>query len=103
MRYFSPFQILEIQKRLDFRTTGIAYLTFRLWINVWSGIILIIMVATDASALVSYITRFTEESFAALISFIFIYESMAKLMKILSQSRTIEWNPVRDDGRRLVP
>jgi len=32
------------------------------------------MVATDASSLVSYITRFTEESFAMLIAVIFIYE-----------------------------
>lgn len=32
------------------------------------------MVAIDASALVCYITRFTEENFATLIAFIFIYK-----------------------------
>lgn len=31
-----------------------------------------ILVAIDASALVCYITRFTEENFATLIAFIFI-------------------------------
>lgn len=32
------------------------------------------MVAIDASALVCYITRFTEENFATLVAVIFIYE-----------------------------
>nr|CAD7393839.1 unnamed protein product [Timema cristinae] len=50
------------------------YLPFRLWIGVWIGIILLIMVAIDASAFVCYITRFTEENFATLIAFIFIYK-----------------------------
>jgi sodium bicarbonate transporter 10 len=40
------------------------YLSFRFCIYLWTALILFIMVATDASALVSYITRFTEESFA---------------------------------------
>lgn len=45
---------------------------FRFWIGTWISIILIILVAVDASALVCYITRFTEENFATLIAFIFI-------------------------------
>lgn len=48
------------------------YMSFRFWIGTWITIILIILVAIDASALVCYITRFTEENFATLISFIFI-------------------------------
>jgi len=32
-------------------------------------------VAFDASSLISYVTRYTEESFSALISFIFIYQA----------------------------
>lgn len=50
------------------------YMTFRFWIGTWITIILIILVAVDASALVCYITRFTEENFATLIAFIFIYK-----------------------------
>lgn len=46
----------------------------RFWIGTWITVILIIMVAIDASALVCYITRFTEENFATLIAFIFIYK-----------------------------
>jgi HCO3- transporter family. len=49
-------------------------MSFRLWIGLWIGFILIILVAVDASALVCYITRFTEENFATLIAFIFIYK-----------------------------
>lgn len=50
------------------------YMSFRLWIGIWITIILVILVAIDASALVCYITRFTEENFATLIAFIFIYK-----------------------------
>lgn len=47
-------------------------MSFRLWIGLWTALILFILVAVDASALVCYITRFTEENFATLIAFIFI-------------------------------
>lgn len=50
------------------------YLEFRLWIGLWVGVILIILVALDASAFVCYITRFTEENFATLIALIFMVE-----------------------------
>ena len=49
-------------------------MSFRFWIGTWITGILIILVAIDASALVCYITRFTEENFATLIAFIFIYK-----------------------------
>lgn len=65
-----------------FRTYSLEYLPLRFWIGMWTGFFLLIMVATDASYLVRYITRFTEEGFAALISFIFIYESLEKLIAI---------------------
>lgn len=52
--------------------TGLDYMSFRFWIGTWITIILIVLVAVDASALVCYITRFTEENFATLIAFIFI-------------------------------
>jgi len=58
------------------------YLALRLWIGVWIGIILIILVAVDASAFVCYITRFTEENFALLIATIFIYKAIEKVLSI---------------------
>ncbi|XP_053096090.1 electrogenic sodium bicarbonate cotransporter 1 isoform X3 [Pangasianodon hypophthalmus] len=58
------------------------YLEFRLWIGLWSGFLCLVLVATDASFLVQYFTRFTEEGFAALISFIFIYDAFKKMLKL---------------------
>ena len=48
----------------------------------WIGVLLLILVATDASAFVCYITRFTEENFATLIAFIFIKKAVEKLIHI---------------------
>jgi hypothetical protein len=51
----------------------------------WIAVILITLVAIDASVLVCYITRFTEENFATLIAFIFIYKvSVCMLLVSLS-------------------
>ncbi|ROJ30624.1 Electrogenic sodium bicarbonate cotransporter 1 [Anabarilius grahami] len=58
------------------------YLEFRLWIGLWSGFLCLVLVATDASFLVQYFTRFTEEGFSALISFIFIYDAFKKMLKL---------------------
>ena len=58
------------------------YLSFRLWIGIWIGLILLILVATDASFTVCYITRFTEENFATLIAVIFIIKAIEKVLHI---------------------
>ncbi len=64
------------------KTMGWAYLSFRMWVGIWSGVILLIFVATDASAFVCFITRFTEENFACLIAFIFIKKAIEKVIHI---------------------
>jgi len=61
---------------------NIDYIGFRAWVGLWTAFILIVIVVTDCSALVKYITRFTEESFASLIAIIFIKESIFKLIEI---------------------
>uniref|UniRef100_A0A0N5AKE2 Anion exchange protein n=1 Tax=Syphacia muris TaxID=451379 RepID=A0A0N5AKE2_9BILA len=71
---------------------GIDYLSFRFWVHVWTALILFVMVITDASSLVSYITRFTEESFATLIAVIFIYEAIKKLANIRNQLGVINYS-----------
>lgn len=48
----------------------------------WTAAIIFILVAVDASFLVAYITRFTEEAFATLISVIFIVESFMAMSKL---------------------
>ncbi|XP_073486371.1 sodium bicarbonate cotransporter 3 isoform X3 [Aquarana catesbeiana] len=57
----------------------LSYLPLRTSIGLWTAFLCLILVATDASSLVCYITRFTEEAFAALICIIFIYEALEKL------------------------
>ena len=57
------------------RTYGYDYLPLRLWIGLWTATILMIFVAFDLSYFVCYITRFTEENFATLISVIFIFKA----------------------------
>jgi len=64
------------------RENNIDFLSFRLWIGVWMALFLLAAVALDLSALIRYITRFTEESFAVLISVIFMYESLVNVADI---------------------
>jgi len=58
------------------------FMSFRFWIGTWITIILLVIVAFDLSFLVRYITRFTEESFAVLISIIFVYEACSKTIEV---------------------
>ena len=68
------------------RDYDVTFLPFRFWVGFWVFVILLIFVAFDLSFLVSYITRFTEEAFACLISVIFIYEAIANLFKIFDSN-----------------
>ncbi|KAM6945554.1 sodium-driven chloride bicarbonate exchanger-like isoform 2-T2 [Aplochiton taeniatus] len=61
---------------------GLSYLSLRACIGLWTAFLCLILVATDASSLVCYITRFTEEAFASLICIIFIYEALEKLVHL---------------------
>jgi anion exchange protein len=63
-------------------SNNVDFLSLRLWVGVWVAVCLLLIVAFDLSFLVQYITRFTEESFAVLISVIFIYEAFAKIADI---------------------
>ncbi|CAM4589660.1 unnamed protein product [Lepidochelys olivacea] len=67
------------------------YLEFRLWIGLWVAFFGLILVATEASYLVQYFTRFTEEGFCALISFIFIYDAVKKMLS-LAGSFPVNWD-----------
>ncbi|XP_073670721.1 solute carrier family 4 member 4a isoform X2 [Paramisgurnus dabryanus] len=64
------------------RENDFDYLEFRLWIGLWSAFYCLVLVATDASFLVQYFTRFTEEGFSSLISFIFIYDAFKKMLNL---------------------
>ncbi|MBN3301717.1 S4A8 protein, partial [Amia calva] len=61
---------------------NLSYLSLRTCIGLWTAFLCLVLVATDASSLVCYITRFTEEAFASLICLIFIYEALEKLLHL---------------------
>lgn len=65
------------------RRHDLHYLNIRLWIGLWMAFFLLVMVALDYSALVCYITRFTEENFATLISVIFIFKAFENVSQCL--------------------
>uniref|UniRef100_A0A8D0SG92 Anion exchange protein n=1 Tax=Sus scrofa TaxID=9823 RepID=A0A8D0SG92_PIG len=64
------------------RDHGLDYLPFRLWVGLWVATFCLVLVAMEASVLVRYFTRFTEEGFCALISLIFIYDAVGKMLTL---------------------
>jgi len=64
------------------RSYNLPFIPFRFWIGFWVMVALQIIVAFELSFMVRYITRFTEECFACLVSVIFIYEAFHKLAHI---------------------
>uniref|UniRef100_A0A9J2P7R1 Anion exchange protein n=1 Tax=Ascaris lumbricoides TaxID=6252 RepID=A0A9J2P7R1_ASCLU len=69
---------------------GLDFMTIRVYAGVWVMVIALVTVAFDGSRLLVYVTRFTEEIFASLISMIFIAESMSFAYQ------TFVDNPVED-------
>uniref|UniRef100_A0A8C8S7X0 Anion exchange protein n=1 Tax=Pelusios castaneus TaxID=367368 RepID=A0A8C8S7X0_9SAUR len=61
------------------------YLVGRVWIGFWLILLVLVMVAFEGSILVRFVSRFTQEIFAFLISLIFIYETFSKLAKIFQE------------------
>ena len=55
----------------------------------WILVISIVVVACEASFLVGYVSRFTQDIFAFLISLIFIYETFYKLVVVSKRIRLI--------------
>ncbi|CAI9716066.1 anion exchange protein 2-like isoform X1 [Octopus vulgaris] len=63
-------------------SNDLEFLPMRCWIGFWVTVIAAVVVALEGSFLVKFVTRFTEEIFAILISLIFIYEVIKKLTDI---------------------
>ncbi|XP_069809811.1 band 3 anion transport protein isoform X1 [Dendropsophus ebraccatus] len=80
--FSGPLLVFEDAFYIFCESQGIEYIVARVWIGFWMILIVIIVVACDGSFLVRFISRFTQEIFAFLISLIFIYETFANLAKI---------------------
>ncbi|XP_058389251.1 anion exchange protein 2 isoform X1 [Diceros bicornis minor] len=66
-------------------SNDLEYLVGRVWISFWLVLLALLMVALEGSFLVRFVSRFTQEIFAFLISLIFIYETFYKLVKIFQE------------------
>lgn len=64
----------------------IAFLPAYAWVGFWTSLLLVILAATDASCLMRYFTRFTDEIFSALMALIFIYEAIRAISAIFRKS-----------------
>ncbi|KAM8743893.1 electrogenic sodium bicarbonate cotransporter 4 isoform 4-T5 [Acanthopagrus schlegelii] len=62
------------------KSNGIDYMELRLWIGLHSCLQCFLLVVSDASYIIKYMTRFTEEGFSSLISFIFISDAIKKMV-----------------------
>jgi hypothetical protein len=61
---------------------NLPFLASYAWVGLWSAAFVLILAITQASCLMRYFTRFTDEIFSALISIIFIYEAIKSLVNI---------------------
>ncbi|XP_046734499.1 band 3 anion transport protein isoform X1 [Diprion similis] len=57
------------------------FLTVRIYVGVWLGVIALIIACVEGSVLVKLFTRFTEEIFTGLISILYIVEAFQKIYK----------------------
>ena len=73
------------------KNNDVPYLNFRFWIGLWTALFLVVFVAFNASGIMRLFTRFTEEIFSALISFIFIYEAFVKVWDVHVDFSYNEW------------
>ncbi|XP_060683706.1 anion exchange protein 3-like [Hemiscyllium ocellatum] len=75
------------------KTQNVDYLTGRVWIGFWLMVIVVITVAFEGSFLVRYISPFTQEIFAFLISVIFIYETFHNLYEVFEENPLLKTYP----------
>ncbi|XP_017390783.1 anion exchange protein 3 isoform X4 [Cebus imitator] len=75
------------------RAQDLEYLTGRVWVGLWLVVFVLALVAAEGSFLVRYISPFTQEIFAFLISLIFIYETFYKLYKVFTEHPLLPFYP----------
>ncbi len=69
---------------------GLSFIAVYAWTGIWAGAMLILLSITNASRLMMFFSRFTDDIFAALVSIIFIVESFKGVAKdILSDATTV--------------
>jgi anion exchange protein len=72
--------LYELSEKWD----DIEFLNFRFFVGIWTFVFLFLIVIFKLSRYVKYITNFTEECFACLISLIFIVDGFKKIAKSIN-------------------
>lgn len=67
------------------------FLTVRLYVGLWMGIIALVVSAFEGSVLVRLFTRFTQEIFSALITLIYIVEALMKLCSVYGRNPLLQY------------
>uniref|UniRef100_A0A4W4DWS2 Anion exchange protein n=1 Tax=Electrophorus electricus TaxID=8005 RepID=A0A4W4DWS2_ELEEL len=94
--FSGPLLVFEVA---FFEYSDVEYIVGRTWVGIWLIVIVLVFVATEASFLVRFISRFTQEIFSILISFIFIYETFSKLLTIfLTHPLKVNYSPLNESG-----
>uniref|UniRef100_UPI00398E5C48 anion exchange protein 3 n=1 Tax=Pristiophorus japonicus TaxID=55135 RepID=UPI00398E5C48 len=91
--FTGPLLVFEEAFYMFSKNQKIDYLTGRVWIGFWLLLIVIITVAFEGSILVRYITVFTQEIFAILISIIFIYETIYNVYLVFTEHPLLKTYP----------
>ena len=61
------------------------FLSWRVWIGIWTFVISLVVAGFQGSTMVRFFTKFTKDIFASLVSLLFIYEAFNKLIKIFGK------------------
>ncbi|MCA8989839.1 MAG: PTS sugar transporter subunit IIA, partial [Planctomycetaceae bacterium] len=65
---------------------SIPFLPMYQWIGFWTALFLFLLAVSDASVLMRYFTRFSDDIFSALMSLIFIYEAVKAIVAVFQRS-----------------
>ncbi len=65
---------------------GDQFLSVYAWVGLWTGLFTVVLAVTNASNLMRFFTRFTDEIFSALMSLIFIYEAVKAVVVTFQKS-----------------
>jgi mannitol/fructose-specific phosphotransferase system IIA component (Ntr-type) len=60
------------------------------WVGLWTSLLTILLAVTNASDLMKYFTRFTDEIFSALMSLIFIYKAVGAIVVTFQEGGTAD-------------
>lgn len=60
---------------------GVPFLATYAWVGLWTALFVVLLGLTGASRLIGRLTRFTDETFAALISLIFIVQAVSNVLR----------------------